>query len=144
MATQDLKTKLVIEAATKGQESIRQMIDQLKSAGVETEAFEKAADSLSAELDSVNRRMQQSGTQDGALGKETDDLARDMLEAAKNGERLSNELRKAAQAAGQNAAAAEKDTENCFSLSSLSMFLPVLTALASCEVLLKLGELEYS
>lgn len=108
MANGNMKASLTIEAATKGQESIRQMIDQLKSAGVETEAFEKAADALGAELDSVNRRMQQSGTQAGALGKETDDLAKDMLEAAKNGERLSNELRKAAQAAGQNAAAAEK------------------------------------
>ena len=104
----ELKTKLVIEAATKGQESIRQMIDQLKSAGVETEAFEKAADSLGTELDAINRRMQQTGTQTDALGRETDDLAKDMLAAAQNGERLSNELRKTAQAAGQNAAAAEK------------------------------------
>lgn len=108
MSNQELKAKLVIQAASTGLENIRQVVDELKSAGVEAGDFERAADALGAELDDVNRRMQQSGAQAGALGKETDELAKDMLAAAQNGERLSNELRKAAQAAGQNSAAAEK------------------------------------
>jgi tape measure domain-containing protein len=104
----ELRAKLVIEAATDGLESIRQMIGDLKKAGIETNDFERAADALGNELDAVHRKLAQTGKQAGALGDESSDLAKDMLAAAENGERLANELRKTALAAGQNARSAEK------------------------------------
>ena len=115
MASGNMKASLTIEAATKGLENIRQMINELKSAGVETGAFEQAADALSAELDAANRLMQQTGTQAGALGDKSRNLAKEMSAVADKGTRLSNELRQVAQAAGLNAQAAEK-AEHAWSL----------------------------